>query len=39
MQATEIVLPGIGEPESLQIHTREVGPPGPVTPGCPCSSS
>lgn len=29
MQATEIVLPGIGEPESLQIRTRELGPPGP----------
>jgi NADPH:quinone reductase-like Zn-dependent oxidoreductase len=28
-QATEIVLPGIGEPESLQVRTREVGPPGP----------
>ena len=29
MQATEIVLPGIGEPESLQIRVRELGPPGP----------
>jgi NADPH:quinone reductase-like Zn-dependent oxidoreductase len=29
MHATEIVLPGIGDPESLQIHSREVGPPGP----------
>jgi NADPH:quinone reductase-like Zn-dependent oxidoreductase len=29
MRATEVVLPGIGEPESLQIRTRELGPPGP----------
>jgi NADPH:quinone reductase-like Zn-dependent oxidoreductase len=29
MRATEIVLPGVGEPESLQIRTRELGPPGP----------
>jgi NADPH:quinone reductase-like Zn-dependent oxidoreductase len=29
MDATEILLPGIGEPESLEIRTREVGPPGP----------
>jgi NADPH:quinone reductase-like Zn-dependent oxidoreductase len=29
MRATEIVLPGIGDPESLQIQAREVGPPGP----------
>jgi NADPH2:quinone reductase len=29
MHATEIVLPGTGEPESLQIRSREVGPPGP----------
>jgi NADPH2:quinone reductase len=29
MHSTEIVLPGIGEPESLQIHTRELGSPGP----------
>lgn len=29
MRATEVVLPGIGEPESLQIRAREVGPPGP----------
>ena len=29
MDATEIVLPGIGDPESLQVRTREVGPPGP----------
>ena len=29
MRATEIVLPGIGEPESLQIRTRELGPAGP----------
>ena len=29
MNATEIVLPGTGEPESLQIRSREVGPPGP----------
>ena len=28
MNATEIVLPGIGEPESLEIRTREVGSPG-----------
>src|SRR6516164_8606280 len=29
MNATEIVLPGIGEPESLQVRNREVGTPGP----------
>ena len=29
MQATEIVLPGIGDPESLQITTHELGAPGP----------
>jgi NADPH:quinone reductase-like Zn-dependent oxidoreductase len=29
MQATEIILPGIGEPESLEIRTRELEPPGP----------
>jgi len=29
MQATEVVLPGIGEPESLQLHTRELPPPRP----------
>lgn len=29
MRATEIVLPGIGEPESLQTRTRELGTPGP----------
>jgi NADPH:quinone reductase-like Zn-dependent oxidoreductase len=29
MHATKIVLPGIGEPESLQIRAREIGPPGP----------
>jgi NADPH2:quinone reductase len=29
MRAIEIVLPGIGEPESLQVRTREVEPPGP----------
>jgi NADPH2:quinone reductase len=29
MLATEIVLPGVGEPETLQIRTRELGPPGP----------
>ena len=29
MNATEIVLPRIGEPESLEIRTREVGRPGP----------
>jgi NADPH2:quinone reductase len=29
MHATEIVLPGIGEPESLQIRARELNPPGP----------
>jgi NADPH:quinone reductase-like Zn-dependent oxidoreductase len=29
MNATEIVLPGIGEPESLEIRTRELGSPGP----------
>src|SRR3974377_103123 len=28
MNATEIVLPGIGEPESLEIRTRELGSPG-----------
>jgi NADPH:quinone reductase-like Zn-dependent oxidoreductase len=28
MLATEIVLPGIGEPESLQVRTRELPPPG-----------
>ena len=30
MQATEIVLPGIGEPEALQVLTRELPPPGPA---------
>jgi NADPH2:quinone reductase len=29
MHTTEILLPGIGEPESLQIRTRELEPPGP----------
>jgi NADPH:quinone reductase-like Zn-dependent oxidoreductase len=29
MQATEIVLPGIGEPESLTVRTRELAIPGP----------
>ena len=28
MQATEIVLPGIGEPESLTVRTRELATPG-----------
>jgi NADPH2:quinone reductase len=28
-QATEIVLPGIGEPETLQVQTRELPDPGP----------
>jgi NADPH:quinone reductase-like Zn-dependent oxidoreductase len=28
MNATEVVLPGIGEPESLAIRTRELGSPG-----------
>lgn len=28
MLATEIVLPGVGEPESLQVRTRELPPPG-----------
>src|SRR3954462_15788856 len=27
-QATEIVLPGIGEPETLQVRTRELPDPG-----------
>ena len=30
MQATEIVLPGIGEPESLTVRTRELAIPGPL---------
>ncbi len=29
MRTTEIVLPGIGEPDSLEIRSRELGPPGP----------
>ena len=29
MQATEIVLPGVGEPESLEVRTRELAEPGP----------
>ena len=29
MRITEIVLPGIGEPEALQVRTRELPPPGP----------
>ena len=29
MNATEIVLPGIGEPETLQVRTRELPEPGP----------
>ena len=29
MQATEIVLPGVGEPESLQVRTRGLPDPGP----------
>jgi NADPH:quinone reductase-like Zn-dependent oxidoreductase len=29
MNATEIVLTGIGQPESLEIRTRELEPPGP----------
>lgn len=28
MRATEVVLPGIGEPESLRVRTRELPPPG-----------
>jgi NADPH:quinone reductase-like Zn-dependent oxidoreductase len=28
MRATEIVLPGVGEPESLRVRTRELPPPG-----------
>ncbi|HZC14455.1 MAG TPA: alcohol dehydrogenase catalytic domain-containing protein, partial [Thermoleophilaceae bacterium] len=27
MQATEIVLPGVGEPESLEVRTRELPDP------------
>jgi NADPH:quinone reductase-like Zn-dependent oxidoreductase len=29
MNAIEIVLPGIGEPETLQVRSRELGTPGP----------
>jgi len=29
MQVTEVVLPGICEPESLQLRTRELPPPAP----------
>jgi NADPH:quinone reductase-like Zn-dependent oxidoreductase len=29
MQTTEIVLPGVGEPESLQVRTRDLPAPGP----------
>ena len=29
MQAREIELPGIGEPETLRLRTRELGEPGP----------
>src|ERR1700742_650057 len=29
MQATEIVLPGVGAPETLEIHTRELPAPAP----------
>jgi NADPH:quinone reductase-like Zn-dependent oxidoreductase len=29
MRATEIVLPGIGEPESLELRTRELPAPAP----------
>src|SRR3954469_2076072 len=29
MQAREIELPGIGEPETLRLRTRELGTPGP----------
>ena len=28
MRATEVILPGIGEPESLEVRTRELPPPG-----------
>src|SRR3712207_8439188 len=29
MRATEVELPGIGEPESLRLRTRDLLPPGP----------
>ncbi|WP_409467582.1 medium chain dehydrogenase/reductase family protein [Streptomyces sp. HC307] len=29
MQATEVVLPGVGEPESLEVRVRELPQPGP----------